>query len=66
VVTEKQRKAIADRFSGRACLLDGETAKIEGRLNNFATVARLDNKGSVEFSWNAVERIMTSTMAFRS
>jgi hypothetical protein len=38
--------------------LNGKPAVIMGRLSSFATVASLDGTNRVEYSWDAVERII--------
>lgn len=60
------RKQIADRYSGQGCTLNGEPAKITGRLNSRATVASLTTATSVEFSWAAVARIMADGGNFKA
>ena len=44
--------------------LDGKPAGIYGRLNQFATVAELDGPLAVEFSWQAVKRIVDNDQKF--
>jgi hypothetical protein len=51
---------IAERFSCAPCTLNGQEAKISGRLMKYAVIAPYDMRyACVEFSWEAVERIMT-------
>lgn len=50
---------IAEQYTGKECTLDGQPAKIVGRLNAYATVAPLDDKHpAVEFAWPTVKRVM--------
>jgi|TARA_Y100000310_G_scaffold197133_1_gene197209 hypothetical protein len=52
-------QALADRFAGEPCTLDGEPAKIVGRQCKFATVATLRPSGpTAQFSWQTVQRRM--------
>jgi hypothetical protein len=61
------RNYYRDEFAGAACTLDGLAAKVVGRQNLYATVGTLDGSRSVEFSWDAVSRVMrTAAGAFRS
>ena len=53
------RREIAERWSGAACLLNGQLAQVVGRLNDFATVRTLGGGVSHEWTWDAVNRIMT-------
>ncbi len=63
--TDAERRAIADRFTGFRCTLDGKPAIVCGRLNRFATIATLDGALSVEFCWETVNRVMYGTMEFK-
>ena len=58
------RSEIANRWSGEKCQLDGETAKVTGRLNECATIASLESENSDDYSWDAVERIMNGDQLF--
>ncbi len=61
------RQVIADQWSGRPCTLDGQPAKITGRLQTFATVSCLTPYGpAVEFAWETVQRVMVSGGEFSS
>jgi hypothetical protein len=52
-------QAIAQKYAGAACTLDGWEAKVMGRNLPVATVAALDMAGpSAQFSWDAVRRVM--------
>lgn len=59
-------REIANQFAGKSCWLDGKEAKVGGRLNRFATVATLDGKQSLEYSWHVVNRVMRANREFRS
>jgi hypothetical protein len=55
-----KRQDLADRYSGMACLLNGELAQIVGRRLDYAVVRTLDPHGpSHEWSWETVENVMT-------
>jgi len=55
----KARQELANQWTGETCTLDGEPARVTGRLNRFATVKTIDPSGPiVEFSWEAVDRMM--------
>lgn len=58
IQTAEQRR-LANKYSGQHCTLDGKPAIIGGRSNKFATVGILPDGYDCEFSWQAVERIMT-------
>ena len=60
-----EHKDIANRWVGVSCYLDCKLATVAGRLNKFATVARLDGSQTAEFSWPTVDRVMRGTMEFR-
>ncbi len=60
IQTAEQRR-LAGKYSGRRCTLDGKSAIIGGRANKFATVGILPDGYDCEFSWQAVERIMTAS-----
>lgn len=58
-------RAIADRWAGEPCYLDGAPAKITGRLNAYGTVAPLDvGLGKVEHSWHTINRVMRERGGF--
>lgn len=46
--------------------LDGKPAKISGALKQVATVAALPDGLAIEFSWQAVARIVASGGNFKS
>jgi hypothetical protein len=62
------RSPIAERFTCADCTLNGHSARIKGRLLNYAVVTPDDQSiATAEFSWHTVERIMTEgNRAFRS
>lgn len=47
-----------DDFVGRRCFLDNKPAKIVGRKLDFPKIVTFDGTNEVEFSWEAVKRIM--------
>jgi len=51
-------KSYAEEYSGQACTLEGEPAKITGRFNQFATVGQIDGPLAVEFRWDTIRRVM--------
>lgn len=64
---EPFRTRIANKWTGHACLLDGQQARITGRLNDFASIAPLDPRiGCVEYTWDGVNEIMEGDRRFRS
>ena len=64
---DKARQELANQWAGGACTLDGEPARVTGRLNRFATVKTIDPSGPiVEFSWEAVDRMMQVGWYFHS
>ena len=53
-------RKLAERWAGEACTINGEPARITGRLEAFATVATLDPDGpAVPYSWHTVARVMS-------
>lgn len=61
------KNSIRDKWSGQSCTLDGKPAKVTGRLLDFAVISPLDHKiGQVEFSWAAVDLIMSHNGKFSS
>lgn len=65
-LTEQERKAIADKYAGAACTLNGLPARVTGRLCDYATIAQLNSGLSAEWSWPAVERVMLTGGNFKS
>lgn len=56
---------IADKWAGESCLLNGELAKVVGRVNGFATISPLDPEiGTASYSWHTVDRIMNDDRKF--
>lgn len=58
-----ENKAIADEYAGRECTLNGQPARITGRLHRFATIHTkrelgADSPASAEYPWETVRRIM--------
>ena len=51
-------QALAERWAGSVCTLDGKEARVVGRLNEFATVRQVKGKAEADFSWFTVDRIM--------
>jgi hypothetical protein len=51
-------RALADRYTGRTCSLNGRAALILGRFQPFATVAVFPDGPAFEFSWETVARVM--------
>jgi hypothetical protein len=53
------RQELANQWVGETCTLDGEPAKVVGRLHPFGAVSTLDYRGQrVEFCWETIDRIM--------
>ena len=52
------KQEIADQWAGESCWLDGQRAKVCGRLNQFATIAVLPDGYSCEFTWGQVDNVM--------
>lgn len=50
------KKTLEERWTGAECTLDGEPARIVGRCLDFPLVRT--RKHDVEFSWQAVDRVM--------
>lgn len=52
-------RAIADRWAGEKCYLNGAPATVRGRLLPFAKITPQDERlAAVEYSWHTVQRIM--------
>lgn len=62
--SDNERTTIADKWAGEPCLLNGQRAKIIGRRLRFGLVAELDSPYSVEYSWDCIDRIMSTTRCF--
>lgn len=55
---------IQDKWAGKACTLDGVPAKVVGRKLMYAIIRTA--KHDVEFSWEAVDRIMRKGGRFKA
>ena len=53
-------------MDGKDFALDGKPARIQGRLNGFATVATLLDGPAYEWAWETVDRIMKAGGNFTS
>jgi len=63
----KTHDSIFEQAQATPLTLDGLPARLRGRLAPFAIVCRADGKGGdVEYSWDAVARIIANGGAFRS
>lgn len=61
------RDAIFDDAQASPIFIDGERASLGGRKSDYPVVRRAGGKGGdVEFSWDAVSRILASHRQFRS
>lgn len=58
--------AIANRYVCRSCTLDGKPATVAGMYLDYARIATLDGKQSIEYAWPTVQRVMESGGNFRS
>ncbi len=63
---ESMRRAIADRWTGERCYLDGAPAKVIGRLLPFARIVTNDGARSYEWAWQTVNTIMQRDRCFTS
>jgi len=63
-VTQKEKDDMISYSNLFGCYLNGKFAKVYGRLNTYATVAQIDGPLAVEWSWNAVNRILHNTGKF--
>jgi len=61
----KQHRAIAEKWVGEPCTLNGKPATVNGRKLRFPVVAADDGE-SYEWSWEAVDRIMKKDGKFSS
>ena len=64
--TRPEDVQIAERWAGADCLLDRKPARILGRLGRHATVAQIPEGPAFEWSWSAVDHVMTTTGHFVS
>jgi hypothetical protein len=60
------KQELADKWTGEPCTLDGKPARIQGRLNEFATVATLPDGPAYQWAWETVDRIMKAAGNFKS
>ena len=66
IITQKERDNLLVLSEIKGCYLDGERARIKGRLDPYAKICQMDGLLEVEFSWNAAKRIMNSSRCFKS
>ena len=61
------QKTSAEKYAGEICTLDGEPARIVGRLLPFATVRTIRDGGpSFDYAWETVARVMENGGKFHS
>ena len=61
------QKTSAEKYAGEICTLDGEPARIVGRLLPFATVRTIRDGGpSFDYAWETVARVMENGGIFHS
>ena len=61
------QKTSAEKYAGEICTLDGEPARIVGRLLHFATVRTIRDGGpAFEYAWETVARVMENGGKFHS
>jgi len=61
------QKTSAEKYAGEICTLDGEPARIVGRLLPFATVRTIRDGGpAFEYAWETVARVMENGGKFHS
>jgi hypothetical protein len=63
---DDKNETIARWRDDNACWLDNEPAKIVGWKNDFPTVAQISGPLAFQWSWAAVNRIMTGDRRFKS
>jgi len=66
IITQKEKDDLVLLSHIYGATLNGRPAKIVGRLNHFASVVQGPDGLRVEYSWNAVARIMTKDRAFKA
>lgn len=66
MISQKEKDDLVLLSYVRGCTLDGKSAHVVGRLLDFAIVAQLDGPLNVEFSWEAVQRILNKDGKFSS
>lgn len=57
---------LRDKYAGADCLLDGKPAQILGRRLDIAIVAQVPRGLACEWSWHAVDHVMTAGGGFQS
>ena len=66
MISQKEKDDLVLLSHVLGATLDGEPARIVGRLNPFATVAQVKGPLALEWSWEAVKRIMDNDRKFSS
>lgn len=65
-MNDTKLNAVRDKYVGQQCTLDGKPAKIMGRYCAQALVGLIDPPHTgVQFSWEAIERIMAKGGNFK-
>ena len=59
IAMSDKQKCIAKWRDNNACTLNGKPAKVVGWKLDFPVVAELDGPFAVEYSWAAVDRVMS-------
>ena len=65
-LTQKQKDDLVLTSYMIGCTLNGQPAKVIGRLMQFPMVVERDGPLAVEYSWQAVARVMAKDRAFRA
>ena len=63
------KQEIANRWVGEDCALNGNPARISGRLLPYGIIGMTHGRGyreSAEFCWQTVDRIMKTTKTFKT
>lgn len=63
---EDKQEAIRLWRGDNACWLDGQPAKVVGWMLDFPSVVQLNGPLSLQWSWAAVNRIMSGDRHFKS
>lgn len=66
VMTDREKRAVAEKWSGEDCTLNGKPARVTGRLEPFASVRGDDGITLAVYSWEAVSRVMESNRKFKA
>lgn len=61
-----KHQAIADRWTGLDCYLDGQLASVCGRQCEYAMIITRDNGKRAQFAWPTVNHIMNRHMEFKT